>query len=94
MDILSFIKDDRSCVVELNEDELYLSPEHLVVTAINMMIKNTLDSMAICTNSKYIGRIYKDELQRFINGADKDDPLVYHRLNFDLATAIAVMKRG
>lgn len=93
MDILSFIADDRSCMDELNENEPYLHPEHLVATALNMMLKDKLDSLAICKNGKYIGRIYTDELKHFINGEVKEASLTCHRLNFDLLTAITVMKR-
>lgn len=90
MDILSFITDDRSCIDELNESEPYLHPEHLVITALKMMLNDNLSEVAICKNGKYIGRIYAKELQRFVYAGDQ---LVYHRLNFDLVTAITVMQR-
>ncbi|MDR6783422.1 putative transcriptional regulator [Pedobacter africanus] len=90
MDMLSFITDDRSYVDDLNKDEPCLHPDYLVVTALKMMSTDNLSSVAICKNGRYLGRIYANELQRFVDNSE--DELVYHRLNFDLETAIAVMR--
>lgn len=90
MDILSFITDDRSYVDGLNKEEPCLHPDHLVVNALKMMVRDNLSSVAICKNGRYLGRIYANELQHFIDSSEDD--LIYHRLNFDLETAIAIMR--
>jgi hypothetical protein len=92
MEILSFITDDRSSFSEW-DDLPHLHPEQLVITVMKTLMKDNLNSLPICENGQCIGIIYADELKRFINCGDAADPLIFHRLNFDLRTAITIMRR-
>lgn len=87
---LSFIS---AYIDDVNEVHPHLHPDQLVATAIKIMLKDSFVSIPICKNGKCIGRIYTDELKRFINWGDQEDQLIFHKLNFDLFTAITIMQR-
>lgn len=93
MDILSFITDDPYLIYE-SDVQPCLHPEQLAIHAIKILMKDNHESLPICENGKCLGMVYTDELRRFINYNDKEDQLIFHKINFDLKTAITIMHRN
>ncbi len=90
--ILSFI-DFNGISPYKSKPQYHLHPEQLVAYALKILLDLNLDSMPIFRNDKYLGEIYTKDLLHFLGGNDNKDGLLYHKLNFDLQSAITAMHK-
>ncbi|MBE9597726.1 CBS domain-containing protein [Pedobacter sp. MC2016-24] len=77
----------------LLKDNRCLYAEQLVFVAIELMTTHHDDSLPVFDNGKCIGIIYLKNLLEFIDMDNPDQSLRYHRLNFDLQSALIALQR-
>jgi hypothetical protein len=70
-----------------------LYPEQLVMDALRVMVGHGGEGLSICENGKCLGVIYLRDLERFLYEDGSNDDLFFHKLNFDLRSALVVMNR-
>lgn len=70
-----------------------LHPEQLVFVAIKMMTEHQDESLPVYEYGKCIGIVYLKDLLYFIEADDPDQSLRYHKLNFDLQSALVMLHR-
>lgn len=93
MKIESVIIQERDHALPLKTDH-YLHAEQLVFTAISIMTKHRYTSLPVYEYGKCIGIIDLTELLSFIEAKDLVGySLRYHKLNFDLRSALLMIQK-
>jgi transmembrane sensor len=71
-----------------------LHTRQLVAEALSVMSKGVANSLAVYDDDgQFIGKITYVELKEFINDDAKSDVISVHRMNFELGTAWAIIKK-
>jgi hypothetical protein len=70
-----------------------LHPRQLVLEALEMLIKYNQESLPIVDRRKHLGLVYTKDLICFLSRDDPRHGTLFHKLNFDLCTAIAIIHR-
>ena len=73
--------------------KLVLDAERLVVDALRVVLDHGVESFSVCGNDRFLGVIQLRDLERFIYGSGSNDDLLFHKLNFDLRSAVDVVNR-
>ncbi|WEK20896.1 MAG: CBS domain-containing protein [Candidatus Pedobacter colombiensis] len=73
------------------ENDHCLNPEQPVFMAIKIMTELQEESLPVYEHGKCIGIVYLKDLLYFIHTNDPDQRLLYHKLNFDLRSALTVL---
>lgn len=71
---------------------LYLHEEQSVLYAIKFMINHHRNALPVYSEAEYIGTIYLKDLLQLIH-TDQEHELLYHKLNFDMCTALYMINR-
>lgn len=90
MKVSSFIDENKSGPYK-SKPKYYLHPDHIVIYALKILQEYNRESMSIFKNDKYVGEIYTKDLLHFLYS--EKDGLLYHKLNFDLRTAITAIHK-
>ncbi|SMC90221.1 FecR family protein [Pedobacter nyackensis] len=70
-----------------------LHTRQLVAEALSLMSKSVANSLPVYDDGQFIGKITYVELKEFINDEAKTDGTLAHRMNFELGTAWATIKK-
>ncbi|MNY05703.1 CBS domain protein [compost metagenome] len=70
-----------------------LHPEQLVVEALKVMLDRGDEVLPVVEEGQCIGLIYVRDLVRFLHDNAEGSDLFYHKLNFDLRSAVISMHR-
>ncbi|PTS98787.1 MULTISPECIES: hypothetical protein [unclassified Pedobacter] len=89
---MSFIEEE-SCDPFL-QDQIHLYPDQLVVDAIEVLLEYDGEFLPVYQHNKCVGRVYLSELLWFVTCHDPKYNLLFHKLNFDLESAVKVMKKS
>ena len=70
-----------------------LHPEQLVAEALKVMLDHGDEVLPIVEEGECIGRIYVRDLVWFLHDNGEGSELFFHKMNFDLRSAIIAMHR-
>lgn len=70
-----------------------LHPKQLVLEALEVLLKYDQESLPIVDRGKQIGVVYTKELIYFLTCNEAKYGTLFHKLNFDLHTAIVILHR-
>lgn len=85
----SFITSDHMDLPwEGIDDVIKLRADHLVCEVLDIMVIHDYDVLPVYSGVKCTGVIYRLDLVRFILATSCRQSLLFHRLNFDLKSAI------
>jgi CBS domain-containing protein len=92
MKATSFITDGKPYPTEL-KGPLCLHPDQLALEALEILLEHDLDALTVHENGICIGVVYLKELIWFLTCDNKDYNLLFHKFNFDLRSAVAIIQR-
>jgi CBS domain-containing protein len=90
MKIMSLINEKEIYVPEF-DDAVSLHPEQLVINALEVLLDNDREALPVRKNGVCVGIIYTKDLIWFLTNSNKEYNLLFHKFNFDLNTAVAMM---
>ncbi|SMD09038.1 DUF294 nucleotidyltransferase-like/CBS domain-containing protein [Pedobacter africanus] len=91
--ILSFLAENEPYAEAFNGQEC-LNPKQLVLEALEILQKQNLEFLPLADRGKCIGMVYGKDLVYFLGCDDQMYGTLYHKFNFDLYTAIAILRRS
>lgn len=91
MEILSFIEKKGTYFAEMS-DQVSLDPEQLVLEVLEIMLNQDFEYLAIRENHKCVGIVYFRDLIYFLTFKSKINQLLFHKLNFNLRSAITAIQ--
>nr|WP_068888687.1 FecR domain-containing protein [Pedobacter panaciterrae] len=65
-----------------------LDSKQLVFEALSILRENAVDTLPVYEGSRFIADISREEITDFLNHLDNGKNIYYHKLNFDLGTAL------
>lgn len=75
------------------DNRLSLHPKQLVLEALEILLKHDQDALPLVDRGKHIGTVYTKDLIYFLTCDDTMYGTLFHKFNFDLSTATAVIHR-
>lgn len=91
--IRSFITETEVYSEAFN-GQLSLSPKQLVLEALEILQKQKLEFLPLAERGKCVGIVYAKDLVYFLGCDDQMYGTLYHKFNFDLHSAIAILCRS
>lgn len=91
--IRSFITENESYTEAFN-GQFSLNPKQLVLEALEILQKQKRDFLPLAARGKCVGMVYTKDLVYFLGCDDQLYGTLYHKFNFDLYTAIAILCRS
>lgn len=90
--ILSFVTGKESYSEAFN-GQICLNPKQLVLEALEILLKQDQEFLPLAERGKCVGMVYTRDLIYFLGCDDHMYGTLYHKFNFDLYSAIAILCR-
>ncbi|MNY45409.1 hypothetical protein D3C86_1805070 [compost metagenome] len=89
---MSFVTEKESYSEAFN-DQPGLNPKQLVLEALEILLKQDQEFLPLTERGKCVGMVYTRDLIYFLGCEDQMYGTLYHKFNFDLYSAIAVLHK-
>jgi signal-transduction protein with cAMP-binding, CBS, and nucleotidyltransferase domain len=92
MEILSFLISPGDSQELITQPAL--DPRQLACVALELLSKQRVEFLSLCEENRYVGKIYLQDLVQFFNHKKLGHRLYFHKLNFDVRSAIIAMHQN
>lgn len=75
-------------------NQIKIQSQQLVAEALSYMHNGTVNALPVYDKGQFVGKITYEELTAFLEHKGKKDDIYAHKLNFDIETAMLIIKRS